>query len=311
MDPNFISIMAAEQFSGSSQHSSQQNHFFATVAQQQSSQNLFENVLGSVSSQPPHMFTVAPPLTVAAAPHGAVFPLAAPQMALPNVVNSPMVILPMAPQQPAAPSHPPSQGMHPGISDTVGPMIVGGRLRHGGNAHVELRHSCKYFSYKDGEELKALVGQGSPKEQILPMFVQMFPSEHKDHTAVLFEKVLLLICGPGAGCVVGVEPRSDTSFIAFVRTSVVWHVLYNLRYRVLMDRHGFWYAENVQQYVSMRDYCESVRMLPQHARHAKTDGMPSMPLVLELSRTISRSSITAPPAPAPFDVQFSGNANIC
>jgi hypothetical protein len=200
-------------------------------------------------------------------------------------------------------------GAHPGIHESNGPMIIGGRLRHGGNAHTELKNACKYFAYRDADQIKASYPQhqqGS-KDQLLPLFVQMFPSEHKDQAASIFEKVLTLICGPGAGSVVGVEPRSDTSFIVFVRTGVVWHVIYNMRYRVLMDRHGFWYAENLMQYAMMREYCENVRTLPQQARHAKTDGMPSMPLVIELSRTMSRTSITAPPAPAPFDIQVSTN----
>lgn len=186
-------------------------------------------------------------------------------------------------------------------------MIIGGRLRHGGNAHTELKNACKYFAYRDADQIKANYPQHQPgaKDQLLPLFVQMYPSEHKDQAANIFEKVLTLICGPGAGSVVGVEPRSDTSFIVFVRTGVVWHVIYNMRYRVLMDRHGFWYAENLQQYAIMREYCENVRTLPQQSRHAKTDGMPSMPLVIELSRTMSRTSITAPPAPAPFDIQVS------
>jgi hypothetical protein len=196
--------------------------------------------------------------------------------------------------------------LHPGINETIGPMVIGGRLRHGGNAHRDLQQICKYFSYKDADNQKLLPSghQASDRVQVLPLFVQMFPAELKDHAALIFEKVMLIICGPGAGRVVGIEARSETSFLVFVQTDVVWHVLYNLRCRVLMDRHGFWYAENLQQYSKMREYCDAVRMLPQHSRHGKTDGMPSMPLVVELSRTVSSASIVAPPAPAPFDTQM-------
>lgn len=200
---------------------------------------------------------------------------------------------------------------HPGIHDSVGPLVVGGRLRHGSNVHTELKHVCKYMSYRDGDavmkQLSAAPSNG-PRDQVLPLFVQMFPSEHKDQAAALFERVMLLVCGPGAGRVVGIESRSETSFIVMVRTGFVWHVLYNLHYRVLMDRHGFWYAENINQYAQLKEYCDRVRALPQQTRRSKTDGLPSMPLVVELSRTVSRTTILAPPAPAPFDVLMSVNS---
>lgn len=200
---------------------------------------------------------------------------------------------------------PPSRSyvpQHPGIHTTTGPRIIGGRLRTGSNVHTALRDVCQYFSYHDPLPVRDASCEG-PGAQVVPLFVQMYPYEHMENAQVIFDAVMCLICGPGAGRAVGVEQRSDTSFLVHVQTGVVWHVLYNLRCRVLMDRHGFWYAGSLPQYLMMREYCDRLRNLPQHARHAAADGMPSLPLVVELARSVQQRTISAPSAPAPFDAQ--------
>ncbi|RNF03136.1 uncharacterized protein Tco025E_08243, partial [Trypanosoma conorhini] len=125
--------------------------------------------------------------------------------------------------------------------------------------------------------------QSVDKYQLLPMFIQMFPCELRDRTIIVLNRVVEATCGPDIATVVGIEPRSETSFITLVRTNGVWQLIHKLRCRVLMDRHGFWYAENMEQYLRLKEYCESVRRLPQQMRHFQTDGLPCMPLVVELS----------------------------
>ncbi|RNF03135.1 uncharacterized protein Tco025E_08242, partial [Trypanosoma conorhini] len=120
-------------------------------------------------------------------------------------------------------------------------------------------------------------------------------------TIIVLNRVVEATCGPDIATVVGIEPRSETSFITLVRTNGVWQLIHKLRCRVLMDRHGFWYAENMEQYLRLKEYCESVRRLPQQMRHFQTDGLPCMPLVVELSRSVNAASVTSPPAPPPFD----------
>ncbi|KAH9599865.1 hypothetical protein LSM04_009592 [Trypanosoma melophagium] len=140
-----------------------------------------------------------------------------------------------------------------------------------------------------------------PGEQVLPVFIQMFPCELRDRTIIVLNRVVEATCGPDIATVVGIEPRSETSFIALVRTDRVWDLIHKLRCRVLMDRHGFWYAENFDQYMRLKEYCENVRRLPQQTRHFQTDGLPCMPLVVELSRSVDASAVTSPPADPSFD----------
>ncbi|KAG5484753.1 hypothetical protein LSCM1_06574 [Leishmania martiniquensis] len=135
---------------------------------------------------------------------------------------------------------------------------------------------------------------------VLPVFIQMFPCELLDRVGLL-NRVIEATCGREAGLVQGFESRSETSFIAHVRTSNVWELIYKLRCRVLMDRFGFWYAADIDQYVRMKEYCESVRRLPQQTRHFQTDGLPCMPLVVELSRAVDRALVIENTTPRCFD----------
>ncbi|KAG5510118.1 hypothetical protein JKF63_07014 [Porcisia hertigi] len=135
---------------------------------------------------------------------------------------------------------------------------------------------------------------------VLPIFIQMFPCELRDRVGLL-NRVIEMTCGRDAGVVQGFETRSETSFVAQVRTNKVWDLIYKLRCRVLMDRFGFWYAGDIDQYVRMKEYCEGVRRLPQQTRHFQTDGLPCMPLVVELSRSVDRSFLTENTAPRCFD----------
>lgn len=135
----------------------------------------------------------------------------------------------------------------------------------------------------------------------LPVFIQMFPCELHDRVEKL-NRILEVTCGLEMGTVTGVENRSETSFIAQVKTNSVFEVIYRLRYRALMDRHGFWYAEDLAQYRIMKEYCEEVRRLPQQIRHFQTDGLPCMPLVVELSRSVDEQCVAAHPrTPPTFD----------
>ncbi|CAJ1018598.1 hypothetical protein, conserved [Leishmania lindenbergi] len=134
----------------------------------------------------------------------------------------------------------------------------------------------------------------------LPIFIQMFPCELRDRVGLL-NRVIEATCGRNAGLAQSFETRSETSFIAHVRTNNVWELIYKLRCRVLMDRFGFWYAADIDQYVRMKEYCEGVRRLPQQTRHFQTDGLPCMPLVVELSRSVDRGLVTENTAPRCFD----------
>ncbi|ORC88551.1 uncharacterized protein TM35_000161890 [Trypanosoma theileri] len=145
------------------------------------------------------------------------------------------------------------------------------------------------------------IKSGVNKYEELPIFIQMFPCELRDRTIIVLNRVVEATCGPDIATVVGIEPRSETSFIALVRTNEVWHLIHKLRCRVLMDRHGFWYAENFDQYMRLKEYCEGVRRLPQQMRHFQTDGLPCMPLVVELSRSVDAAAVTSPSAEPSFD----------
>ncbi|KEG11200.1 hypothetical protein DQ04_02861000 [Trypanosoma grayi] len=180
-----------------------------------------------------------------------------------------------------------------------------GRQRSGTNVHGSLQGICAYYSYNLSAALKQYEQPDAhptkPGEQVLPVFIQMFPCELRDRTIIVLNRVVEATCGPDVATVVGIEPRSETSFITLVRTNEVWLLIHKLRCRVLMDRHGFWYAENMEQYLRLKEYCEGVRRLPQQMRHFQTDGLPCMPLVVELSRSVNAAAVTSPPAPPSFD----------
>lgn len=150
---------------------------------------------------------------------------------------------------------------------------------------------------------KPVLPQGFLYETV-PIFIQMFASEMIQRAADIFQDILHTVCGVHGGVVERVELRSESSFIAVVRTACVYDVIHSLRCRVLMDRSGFWYAEDLQQYAYMKTYCEQVRNLPAGHRYQLTDGLPCMPLVVELSRSAACDKLRAPPAPPSFDVQL-------
>lgn len=138
--------------------------------------------------------------------------------------------------------------------------------------------------------------------QPIPVFFQMFPSELKVRRDTL--NTILREVYPKLGVLGIVDqifPRSETSFIASIYTDIVYHLIKYTRVRILMDRFGCWYAENMEQYRELKAFCENIRRMPQHDRHAVTDGLPCMPLVVELSTLAQKESLTAPPAGKCFD----------
>nr|CCC95289.1 unnamed protein product [Trypanosoma congolense IL3000] len=179
------------------------------------------------------------------------------------------------------------------------------RQRSGTNVHGSLQGVCSYYSYNISAALKQYEQMGdvaeNPDEQLLPVFFQMFPCELRSRTIVVLNRVVQATCGPDVAVVVSIESRSETSFVALVHTRNVWLLIHRLRCRVLMDRHGFWHAEDFSQYLRLKEYCEGVRRLPQQTRHLRTDGLPCMPLVVELARGIMVPPPNPPLDPPSFD----------
>lgn len=189
---------------------------------------------------------------------------------------------------------------------------LGNRPNHNTNVHDSLAGKCSFHAYRSGSLCGSVVAAArrppkllpptpTNRDLSLPIFVQMFPSEWIQQAQAIFQELVRTICGPTMPAVVEtMDMRSETSFIAVVRTAHVWDLIARLRCRVLMDRHGYWYANDWKAYLDMKEYCEAVRRLPQQQRHCKTDGLPCMPLVVELGRSATMDSITAPYC-APFD----------
>jgi hypothetical protein len=175
--------------------------------------------------------------------------------------------------------------------------------RHGGNVHSTLGGILKYYPYSALEAPSEGLSDATP----VVLYARMFPIELLN----VFLETMVSILQQVAGDICAVESASacsESSGLVRVRTSRVWDVIHRARYRVLMDRHGFWYAESMDQYLQLKQYCENLRSMPQQERHFVTDGLPCMPLVLELSRNISRGDVNAPEAPPAFDevVPFRG-----
>ncbi|KPI84026.1 hypothetical protein ABL78_6924 [Leptomonas seymouri] len=211
----------------------------------------------------------------------------------------------------------------PSSASALGQPISGAgwsmRSINGGGADVALGNSCRSHDGLSTNDYGAIpphsCGSSSPPHHakspptthsdlstapVLPIFIQMFPCELHDRVTVL-NRVIEATCGRDFGVAQRIEPRSETSFIAHVRTHQVWQLIYKLRCRVLMDRFGLWYAADLDQYIRMKEYCEGVRRLPQQTRHFQTDGLPCMPLVVELSRVVDKAVVTENNAPRTFD----------
>lgn len=174
-----------------------------------------------------------------------------------------------------------------------------------GDVHTALRSLLRYVLYTKGSVSTPVTEREGDFAGVpaISVFIQMFPCEFRDRVEVL-NCIIREVTSPeepALGVVENVLPRSETSFIALIRTKDVWNLIQKLRCRVLMDRNGFWYAETMEQYLEMKKYCEGIRHMPQQARHVKTDGLPCMPLVVELSTSEVRSAIKAPAAPPCFD----------
>lgn len=185
---------------------------------------------------------------------------------------------------------------------------TGGAGGRKGNVHTALQQKgLRYIPYFTSPP-RPLTPSESERcafletQQEIPVFFQMFPCELKDRKEVL--NTMLREMDPNApimGIVRSVTSRSETSFIAYIRSDMIWHLIQRARCRFLMDRHGCWYADTFEVYRSLKSYCENIRRMPQHNRHAVTDGLPCMPLVVELSTLVEEREIVAPPAEKCFD----------
>lgn len=139
----------------------------------------------------------------------------------------------------------------------------------------------------------------------IPVFFQMFPCERRDRKETV--NTILREVDPKTpimGIAENVMSRSETSFIAYIRSDVIWHVIQRTRCRILMDRLGCWYADTLDAYLELKAFCEGIRRMPQQNRHTVTDGLPCMPLVVELSTLVERERIVAPPAEKCFDEEY-------
>lgn len=229
-----------------------------------------------------------------------------------NVHGAMLNVLPYYPYNESAPPVPAAQIVMGGgasannsmLAQSMGGSCWSGRSATGSNNDGNLDCSGRSADEARSQEagVQTLTGDFAAlaSAPVLPIFIQMFPCELRDRVGVL-NRVIEATCGRGAGLVQSYETRSETSFIAHVRTGNVWDLIYKLRCRVLMDRFGFWYAADIDQYVRMKEYCEGVRRLPQQTRHFQTDGLPCMPLVVELSRSVDRSLVTENTGPRCFD----------
>ncbi|TPP53035.1 hypothetical protein CGC21_0935 [Leishmania donovani] len=230
-----------------------------------------------------------------------------------NVHGAMMNVLPFYPYNESAPpalTAPIVTGTRSASNSTLVQSLSGsGWSSRSVNSNTECnldgsRRSLDGFRSHDGAKASSCTLRGDTPSlenaPVLPIFIQMFPCELRDRVGLL-NRVIEATCGRDAGLVQSFETRSETSFIAHVRTNNVWELIYKLRCRVLMDRFGFWYAADIDQYVRMKEYCESVRRLPQQTRHFQTDGLPCMPLVVELSRSLDRGLVPENTGPRCFD----------
>lgn len=210
---------------------------------------------------------------------------------------------------PSANSIRPSFEMRPDFTAAQPMESVPEKGRGKKNVHSFLQFKgLRYVSYKSSSRSPFWNTMDHERERSLmatapfAVFFQMFPWEVSNRLEIL--NVILRELYPSLpilGVVHNISPRSDTSFIAMISTDDLWNLIQRLRCRILMDHNGFWYADTLGQYMELKQYCEFLRYMPQRPRHAKTDGLPCMPLVVELSTAEQKREICGPSAPPSFD----------
>ncbi|KAG8342803.1 hypothetical protein ERJ75_000229100 [Trypanosoma vivax] len=157
--------------------------------------------------------------------------------------------------------------------------------RSGTNVHGALQGMCTYYSYNLSAALKQYEQRDaqscSPEWQTASILIRMYPCELRNRTVIVLNRVIEATCGPDVAVVVNIESRFEAAFVMHVKTNSVQDLVSALHNRVLMDRHGFWYAKTVDQRDRMREYCEGMCSVPRKECSANMDGLPRMPLVLE------------------------------
>lgn len=274
---------------------------------------LQSGMLSSDAGQPPYSLETytSMPTPAAVTQNQKVFPFYVTEPNSPNLPYTPAPLTPLhlstTPSLGGAESTSPSDKsrLSAFASPRLSPVSLAPPYRERKNVHMELHDILRYVPHH--ENSKPLLTEDDPAIRCLKsyppisVFIQMFPCELKDRVETMNHIIREVSEDEPLGLVDSVQPRSETSFIAKIRTKDIWNLIQRLRCRVLMDRHGFWYAETMEQYVTMKTYCEGIRCMPQQARHTKTDGLPCMPLVVELSTSEAKHAICAPQAPPCFD----------
>ncbi len=201
----------------------------------------------------------------------------------------------------------------PGISSEVRHSATIGenaRPYHGRNVHADLDGKCAFYSFPEGliasgpyDRFSSVTDKGGLNSgSFFSLFCQMFPIEYVPMASKVLQFVCDRVCGAGVVTrISAMRNKSQTSFTTHFYTEHLWDVVSCLRLRVLMDRHGFWYARNRQEFETMRGYSDRIRNLPQQTRHFLMDGLPCRPLVIEVCR---RSKMALLPPRLPHQRSF-------
>ena len=205
-----------------------------------------------------------------------------------------------------APQDAPHSNINKGLSET------NAMPNHGRNVHTEdLKASCDYHGF---DETLAKVARAryvhSPYCAVVTMRFRNLAFERLPHAASDIQCILFVLFGTDP---VVLSARPMMKGTPFVEADVMCHNAYTI-FRglseriVVIDRHGFHVArgtvctrpaharrggrntssnDNVfpktVETAAALEYCKRVRQLPQKERHFKTDGLPCVPVRVEIA----------------------------
>ena len=198
------------------------------------------------------------------------------------------------------------------VSITKGLSETNAMPNHGRNVHRDdLKTSCDYHGF---DETLVKIGRArfahNPYAALVTMRFRNLAFERLPHVATDIQCILFVLFGTDP-VVMSVRPMAKGT--PFVEADVMCHSVERLvsgmaEKVVVIDRHGFHVARGTVSTRSVRarrggrnapmgrddvqpnsdetaaalNYCKAVRQMPQKERHFKTDGLPCVPVRIEL-----------------------------
>ena len=142
------------------------------------------------------------------------------------------------------------------------------------NVFTELSGFCEYYEY--ASEYRAAPHDSC---QTMEISINLFSERHIDYALEIIQGMLNDTC-PDLN--VNASAVKRTAAINFdISITPCWEVISRLDGRILMDQHGYWYAKNMTQYMSMITFCGKFKGMTCMEQNEKSRGFSFYPLYIK------------------------------